>query len=372
MRLVTILSLGLIMSACSVEQSGPPSTPKSPSLTPVESEFSEALERYFRSKEAAGFSGVVLLSHGDKVLLRQPYGVSGCTGRAIQTTDIFDLGSIVKAYTKLAVYHLVADGKLKLGDPISAYFPHVSKDKTAITVGMLVAHSSGLDDIVGEGGQSVQYSTDWDYLPVTRDQIISHAMQSTLIHPPGEAKEYSNLGYSLLAGIIENASGTSFESYLEKKVFKPFGMSDTGYVLPDWDRTRLVNGCDDGDVLVNPVSAGRFMTDGPGWNLRGNGGMMGSAEDIFRWISALHKQDFLPEPVMAEFFEAATGQSRTFEETAAAFAGGNGVFNAYYIWLAETDFRFVLLSNNSAQQGEDYLDELFPLLKAFKADLRAE
>ncbi len=383
MRISALILAGLAAAACSdgkqrrsmpeaKEQIAAMISAGTSALSPAESQFADRLGAFLQAKETEGFSGVILFTYGDKALLRQSYGVSGCEGDPINVDDVFDIGSLVKNYTRLAAYHLAAEGKLKLDDPISAYLPGVPEAKSAITIRMLVEHNAGLDDIVGEGGLSEEYSTDWDYLPVTKDQIIERGMQSTLIHAPGETRRYSNLGYSLLAAIIENASGASFESYVRESILTPFGMSKTGYVLPDWASARLVDGCDKGEILANPYAASRFMADGPGWNLRGNGGMLGTADDIFSWISALNRKDFLPEPAMSEYFDAVTGQSRRFKETAAAFAGRNGVFDVYYFWAADTDLRLIMLGNNSEHIVENYLDDIFPMMETLKESLQEE
>lgn len=351
--LVVALLLGIFtLSACSEKES----------LAEVNDVGSE-LGRFFTEREREGFSGVVLLSRGGERLLFEPYGTAGCAGEPLSEDHVFLIGSIVKVFTKAASYSLVADGKLKFGDPISRYLDSVPPDKESITVGMLVAHTSGFDDTIGENGEPVPYSPDWDYLPVTRAQIIDRGLRSALVFEPGADRRYSNLGYSLLAAVIERAADEPYESYVRRKVLEPLGMAHTGYVMPDWSTSEMAHGCLDGELWKSPNTADKWMNDGPSWNLRGNGGMLGTAGDVAMWLEGLHRADFLPAPVMTELIEDMTGQSRTFSEKATAFAGGNGIVNAYYIWLVDSDIRLIMFSNHSEHQVESYLDDIFPLLK---------
>lgn len=334
--------------------------------------FPSELDVFFTAREAEGFSGVIIFARGDKILLRKAYGVSACDGAPLKPSDVFLIGSITKVFTKVALYRLVAEGRVSLGDPISKFLPEVPEDKAGITVGQLAEHQSGLDDIIDKNGQPVPYTPDWDYLPVTKDEIVARAMHSKLIYAPGEDEVYSNLGYSLLAAIIETVSGEPYEAYVRKAVFQPLGMNHTGYILPDWSNVHYADGCDEGTKWSMPFPAGRWMVDGPSWNLRGNGGMMGTADDLITWLSAMGRSDFLPSKIIDDYWMVAMDHSRTFDEPATGAAGGNGIYNSYYVWIKDSDFRLVMISNNSVYQVESYLDVVFPMMKSYRERLTVD
>ena len=355
-----ILSLLLVLS-CKQEQPAPEVTTTA-----------DELHAFFENRERDGFSGVVLLQHGNKPPLFQAYGSAGCGGEPLSRDHVFLIGSIVKVFTKAATYSLAADGKLDFDASILTYIDGVPPDKVPVTIGMLTAHTSGLDDTIGENGEPVPYSPDWDYLPVTRAQIVDRGMRSALVFEPGADRQYSNLGYSLLAAIIEKAAGEPYENYVRRKVFEPLGMASTGYVLPDRSSSKMAHGCLDGKLWLSPNVAGRWMQDGPSWNLRGNGGMLGTVNDLELWLKGLANADFMPEPEMSRFIDDISGQSRTFAETATAFAGGNGIVNAYYLWLMDSDIRLIMISNNSDHQVESYLDVIFPILKDLQSGSSSE
>jgi CubicO group peptidase (beta-lactamase class C family) len=327
----------------------------------------DSLAGLFDARQREGFSGVVLLARGDQLLFEHAYGSAGCPGAEPMSRDhVFLIGSITKVFTRAALYKLVEEGKLGLDDPLSRFLPGVPADKAAITIGQVAAHRAGFDDILDEDGKPIEYSVDWDYLPTTREQIVERGLRSRLIFEPGTDKKYSNLGYSLLAAVIERASGTSYEAYVRRSVLVPAGMHRTGYVLPDWSEARFADGCVNGETWKMPLSAGRWMEDGPSWNLRGNGGMMGTARDLLAWLSALSRGRLLRPGLFEQYIEATTGTSRTFQERAAGAAGGNGIFNSYYLWLKRSDLRLVMISNVAEHQVESYLDDLYPLLKRLR------
>ncbi|WP_409235202.1 serine hydrolase domain-containing protein [Streptomyces sp. PA5.6] len=102
-------------------------------------------------------------------------------------------------------------------------------------------------------------------------------MKARLRSAPGKEFHYSNVGYSLLAAIVEKVSGQTYERFLAEHLFRPAGMTRTGYVLPDWDRAQVAVEYDrhrraQGRPMDHP-----WAPDGPYWNLRGNGGMLSAA-----------------------------------------------------------------------------------------------
>lgn len=189
---------------------------------------------------------------------------------------VYDIGSITKQLTAAAIVTLQSTGRLGVHDRIGRFLDGVPRDKRAITIQQLLTHTSGL---VGSLGG--------DYEPLSRADLIRGAFASDLRSPPGTRYFYSNVGYSLLAAIVEIASGEGYEEFLARHLFEPAGMTSTGYVLPDWDKA---------DVAIEYDAQGRpqgrpnehpWATDGPYWNLRGNGGLLSTARDMYRWSEAL-------------------------------------------------------------------------------------
>src|SRR5262249_33894208 len=152
-----------------------------------------ACDRYLEGIETQGFAGVILLRKDGKVLLRKGYGFADGDRRVKISPDmIFDLGSITKTVTAVAILKLQAEGKLSIGDRIGRLFEGVPSDKTGITMENLLRHTAGLPDSLG---------SDEDF--VSKDWLVKKALSSPLRSKPGKQFNYSNVGYSLLAAIIE-------------------------------------------------------------------------------------------------------------------------------------------------------------------------
>ena len=167
----------------------------------------------------------------------------------------------------------------------------VPRDKRGITLRHLLTHTAGLVDALGD-----------DYDPLTRRAMVTAALASELRTTPGARYHYSNLGYSLLAAIIEEASGMGYEEYLVKELFAPAGMTQTGYVLPDWDAADVAVEYDDEGSRPGPAVRPAVGADGPYWNLRGNGGILSTAHDMGRWLLALEGDRVLDEHAKAALF----------------------------------------------------------------------
>jgi CubicO group peptidase (beta-lactamase class C family) len=182
-------------------------------------------------------------------------------------------------------------GRLRVTDPMDRFIVGVPPGKRAITINDLLTHTSGLVDSLGG-----------DYEPLSRAQMLAKAMRSRLLCPPGSAYHYSNIGYSILAAIIEKASGMSYERFLARYLFWPAGMRHTGYVLPHWRRNQVAveynrHGRPMGRPFDHP-----WAKDGPYWNLRGNGGIISTAPDMLRWDRALLDHTVLSRTAEREMF----------------------------------------------------------------------
>jgi CubicO group peptidase (beta-lactamase class C family) len=218
---------------------------------------------------SAGSSGSLVTAIDGELVSCEGWGGGDCD-------TVYDIGSVTKHFTAAAILTLQSMGRLQVTDRIGRYLPGVPPDKRGITIQQLLTHTSGL---VGSLGG--------DYEPLSRDSLVRAALASGLRSDPGARYFYSNVGYSLLAAIIEVTSGQGYEDFLAQQLFAPTGMTSTGYVLPDWDPA---------DVAIEYDARGRaqgrpydhpWASDGPYWNLRGNGGLLSTARDMFRWSRVL-------------------------------------------------------------------------------------
>lgn len=312
-------------------------------LTPL----GEKLDTHMSRLEAYGFSGSLLVAKGGEVILDKGYGFADAERKVPFTADTaFDIGSITKQFTAAAILKLEMQGKLGVSDPISKWFEGVPEDKKGITIHHLLTHSAGLEDVFGG-----------DYEEMPRDRIVKVALESKLLWAPGTRYQYSNAGYSLLGAIVELASGKPYEEYLRENLWKPAGMTRTGYRLQE--KGPLAHGVDaDGD-WGTPVDKA-WAPDGPWWNLRANGGVLSTTGDLYKWHRALEGDAILSKEAKAKMFtphmpEDEEGSSHygygwaIFETPRKtrliAHNGGNGIFHADFRRYVDDGVVLIIGSN---------------------------
>ena len=214
----------------------------------------------------------------------QPGSPAGCD-------TVYDIGSLTKQFTAAAVVKLEMLGRLDVHQPIGDWLGPVPPDKAGITVQQLLTHTSGLVDSLGD-----------DYQRLTRRQLVTRALASPLRSAPGTAYHYSNVGYSLLAVIIERASGTGYEQFLAHHLLRPARMTRTGYALPHWRRSDVAVEYDARGSAAGPAVRPSVGGERPWWNLRGNGGLLSTARDLARLAPGAARPRVLDRRAQRELF----------------------------------------------------------------------
>ena len=238
-----------------------------------------------RVEEAKGFDGVVLAADHGEIVLRKAYGLAvRSPKRAFVPSTVVQIGSNTKDFTAVSILQLQEQGKLSVTDSIGKYLKIVPADKRAITIWDLLTHRSGLPLYSG-----------MDFEPVTRDSFLVRVMQTPLKFAPGTGQQYSNVGYSVLAAIIEQLTGDSYGSYVNTHIWIPLGMHDTGLLLTNYDTLRLAHGYQ-GDVDNGTMLGKPHARDGPYWNLRGNGGFLSTVTDMYHFYDVLFNSSTLLKP----------------------------------------------------------------------------
>jgi CubicO group peptidase (beta-lactamase class C family) len=304
-----------------------------------------------------GFAGTVLMANGGDVLMTRGYGLADrSSGRLVTPETGFDIGSLVKPITAVAVLQLESQGKLRTEDSIGKFLPGVPPDKAMITVQELLDHSSGLPDFVAADSAVMDYTPDFDYQLVSRDELVRRALHATLIFAPGKKSEYSNLGYSLLGAIIEKVSGQGYEAYVQDHILRPAGMARTGYRIPGWKNGDLAVGYYKGKRWGTPLDH-PWLADGPSWNLRANGGMLSTVQDLYKWIQALEGNTLLTPAAKQKFFGLYVHKNKRGTRTMGA-AGSNDVFDASYLWYIDEHRVLIMLTNSDQYRAEKMIPDL--------------
>jgi CubicO group peptidase (beta-lactamase class C family) len=228
------------------------------------------------------FGGEILVAEKGRVLYNRTFGLP-------KKERIFNLASISKTFTAVAVLQLAERQKLKLDDELTGYFPQLPYP--GVTIRNMLSHTSGLPDFMSKAlrGQ-LQGSPD-------NTKILS-AYASADLKPqfgPDSSWAYSNTNFLALAGIVEKVSGLSYPDYLKKFIFEPAGMRESFVLLknaPADLRSRVVTAYNFRDFLsaefvpVDSLPSMRSSNDLIA-NEYGDGGVYSTAEDLLRFHEAL-------------------------------------------------------------------------------------
>jgi CubicO group peptidase (beta-lactamase class C family) len=273
------------------------------------------LDSYMTQAEATGFSGgLVVVNHGG-IVISKGYGFSDkAQKRAFDQNTVFQIGSITKMFTAAAILKLEMQGKLNVSDSLPKFFKNVPADKAGITIHQLLTHTSGIPENVGP-----------DFEELSRDGFIKRVFSTPLAYKSGAEPHYSNAAFSVAAAIIEIASGKRYEQYLHDEILLPAHMLYTGYVIPQWNQDSLAHEYKDGEdagVLLSKWGAG-----GPYWNLLGNGGLLATLGDMYRWYVALQGNTILSDQAKRKFFTPYVKEDE-HEEDGLAFGYGCGIMKS--------------------------------------------
>lgn len=267
----------------------------SPSAFPAEktsSEIKTSLTHYLATEAEQGkFSGSVLIAKNNKVIFEGAYGLASREYNARNTMETrFNLASISKLFTSVAIAQLAQDGKLSLDDPISKYLSDWLPNSMAkqITIQQLLVHSSGLGSFFDNkqfqmGDSSRLYIKINDYKPLMQTEKLAFK--------PGTNQLYSNTGYLLLGAIIEKVSGQNYFDYVEQHIFKPAGMTHTDYSEMDAPISNRAIGYAPRQVDGKTQWRNNLYTN----VLKGSpaGGGFSTAEDMFKFAVALKTHTLL-------------------------------------------------------------------------------
>lgn len=206
-------------------------TEANPHLKMSESEIARQLDDYLRKKVSADlFSGAVLVAKNGKPIFEKCYGKADKTRNAPVKLDTeFNLASLGKMFTGVAIAQLAEQGKLSFTDTIEKHLPdYPNKDVAGrVTIHQLLTHTSGMGDYMRK-----EYLTSTQPIRNVRD-LFPFFVDKPLSFEPGTKYDYSNAGFIVLGAIIERVSGQSYYDYVNEHIFKPAGMKHTHYYYFD-------------------------------------------------------------------------------------------------------------------------------------------
>jgi CubicO group peptidase (beta-lactamase class C family) len=232
--------------------------------------------RWLAKRAAAGtFSGAVLIAKDGKPVVKQANGFANRERRLPNAVGTrFNIGSLGKSLTAVATAQLVQQARLSFDDPIGKYlsgFPPEIADR--VTIGQLLTNTSGLGDVFMRWHPTAPAQLDLA-------DLLARIVKEPLQFDPGSRFGYSNSGYVVLGAIVEAVSGQNYYDYVRERVFKPAGMTHTGW----YARDRVPN-----------MAHGYTQVDTSGTWIAGNpsGGAYSTVGDLLRFAQALLEHKLL-------------------------------------------------------------------------------
>ncbi len=250
-----------------------------------------AFEKVTKTYVAPGPGCAAAVSLNGETVFEKAFGLADLEHNISNTPQtIFESGSVAKQFTAAALVLLQQDGKLSIDDPVRKYIPELPDYGSPLTIRHLLNHTAGLRDWgtvlsltgVGRGDRVISQDLALD--------VITH--QKALDFKPGAEYSYSNSGYNLAAIIVERVSKQKFPAFVEERLFKPLGMSNSSWRD---DYQRIVPGRAQAYARQGP--AGPWRLNMPFMNVYGNGGMLTTVGDWMKWNAMLDSKS-LGEPLV--------------------------------------------------------------------------
>lgn len=218
--------------------------------------------------------GVVLVGSRTEILYSRAYGRTMVNGGVPVTVDtIFDLASLTKVLAVTpAIIRLVEEGSLSLTDPVPRWLSELAETgKEEMQVWHLMTHTSGLDDL--------SFASDYPMADLLR-RVSARDLKGSV----GNRFRYADMNFILLAEIIRRASGSTLDSFVSRRIYKPLGMRDTGF-HPEAETGRFAPTSINGSTLLYGIPQ-----DLPARQLggeAGHAGLFSTAPDLARFCQMM-------------------------------------------------------------------------------------
>ncbi len=252
------------------------------------SQFDAMIQEKYKTGEPGA---AALVAKGNDVLYRKAFGMADLENNVSLTPNhVFEIGSITKQFTAVAILMLLEEGKLSLTDPIIKFIPSYPMHGHTITIHHLLTHTSGIKSYTGMESWTKLWRQDKSPM-----EMIDLFKSEPMDFAPGDKWMYNNSAYFMLGYVIEKASGIPYPEFLEKKIFTPLGMKNSYY----GDMSRLIpnraRGYQHGESFKNaeylsltqPYAAGSIMS---------------TVDDLFAWNRAIHSGKLVKKETLQKAF----------------------------------------------------------------------
>ncbi len=292
------------------------------------------------------FMGAVLVARGSDVLLSKGYGFANIEWEILNAPSTkFRLGSITKQFTAASILLLEERGMLNVDERVKTYLPDVPASWDRITVRNLLTHTGGIPNFT-----ALPTYREMQVSPTSPDKIIAVVRDKPLDFEAGEKMSYSNSGYIVLGAIIEKVTAGSYAEFVQKNLFTPLGMSDSGYDSNTAIIPRRAAGYM--PTLNGPLNAGYIHMSVP----HAAGALYSTTLDLLKWERALFGGKVVSAASLQKMttpFKNDYGFGLAIRSvdgrTVIAHDGGIDGFNTHMAYYPDSKVTVIVLSNLNGQ-----------------------
>lgn len=306
------------------------------------------------------FSGSVLISKNGKKVFQKAYGMASKEFKVLNNIETkFNLGSINKIFTQIAIGQLFEESKLQLDEPIIKYIPNYPNQTVAqkVSIRHLLNMTSGVGDFFGEKFEQ----TPKDKFRTLND-FLQMFVNDSLSFEPGSNNRYSNGGYIILGLIIEKISGQSYYDYVKEKIFKPAGMSNSDYYEADMPVQNLAEGYTR-EEQNQPWKKNIYSRPARGSSA---GGGYSTADDLLKFTIALKKNLFFKNDNTWNILRGEPTNSNVSQQKGIGIFGGAPGINSGVETEVGNGYTVIIMTNYDPPTALDAMKKIRGILKRVK------
>lgn len=300
------------------------------------------------SNQIGIFNGNVLVSKNNKIIYNASFGFTDATKTNKLTTDYrFNIGSITKEFSAVALMQLKEHGKLKQNDKVYKFIPQLPKWANEVTIKNLLQYTSGIPDV------------NWKNIKSDKDLFDGLMLIDILDFKPGENYAYNNNNIFLRHFIVERLTGMNYKTYVEKFIFQPCKMN-SAVITPFENEENIAKGFNNNlvpDKTDLPITGGTYLT----------------TTDLLKWENCLCSKKIINKNSLYEIgqqfnlpeTQSALGQAKFKNKNLIAHLhdGRAGNYEAILVSDIDEKFTIILLDNNYNGKVFEISDAIIAILK---------